>query len=128
MRELSGSRNVGRERIDAPSVEARHCRGEVVVGRLPGREGVVRGQRAAVDGVVDRPAQLDVREQGPVRVEHEEVDPELRVDEVLLPPRFGRGAGRAVAGSEACVCVARNPVEGVVGAARFDVDQALCRS
>ena len=49
------------------------------------------GQRAAVDRVVDGPAETDVAERPPMRVEDEEIERQLRVGEVLLPtPLRGR--------------------------------------
>ena len=70
--------------VDAGGDVSGHRRRQVLVGRRTGVGAELADQRAAVDGEVDRLAELDVAlEERPARVEGEQPDPRRRGDEEL---------------------------------------------
>ncbi len=130
-RDPAGRGGVPAEREDAPALEARHVRRQVLIGgngrkgALPLDEASLPGERPAVDRVVDGAPQLRAREQRAARVQREEGERQPRVDEVALA---ARGGGRAAGPEARCECrvaFRRESGSGVVGEACLDPGNAL---
>ena len=117
------------EGVDAGLSEAGDTRREVLVGWLADAgEGplLLAHERGPVDCVIDRLAQVDVREERAARVQSEEGGAQDRPGEVALSPGSGRLAARAIASREPRNASRRNPVRSVVGLARLDLSDRPC--